>query len=102
MKYKSIYIYIMTNEGNTVFYTGVTNDLVRRVYQHKNKVHPKSFTSKYNIEKLVYYEYLEDAIEAIKREKVIKGGSRADKVKLIYGFNPKFRDLYAQICGCEN
>ena len=99
MKYKYMFVYIMTNEGNTVFYTGVTNDLVRRVYEHKNKTNEKSFTSKYNVTKLVYYEHFEDPIEAIKKEKTIKGGSRADKVRMVYKANPKFKDLYAEICG---
>ena len=87
----------MTNKDNMVLYVGVTNNLVGRVWHHKNKIEKKSFTAKYNIDKLVYYEIFEDAYEAIKREKQIKGGSRADKMNLIYKFNPTFRDLYKDI-----
>jgi len=90
----------MANKNDTVFYTGVTNDLVRRVYQHREKIY-KGFTSQYNVTKLVYYEICEDPYNAISREKQIKAGSRADKLKLIKNFNPEFRDLYKQICGCE-
>ena len=98
---KAMYVYIMANKENTTFYTGVTNDLVRRTYQHREKVF-KGFTSQYDINKLVYYEYFEDPYNAICREKQIKGGSRADKKKMIEKFNPTFKDLYAQVCGREN
>lgn len=87
------YIYIMTNKINTALYVGVTDNLVKRVYQHKNKL-ASGFTSKYNINKLVYYEIFEDITEAIKREKQIKGGSREKKIKLIKSMNPEFHDLY--------
>lgn len=72
---KESFVYIMTNKNNTVLYTGVTNDLKSRVYQHKNKL-LKGFTEKYNIEKLVYFEIFEDIKLAIEREKQIKSGSR--------------------------
>lgn len=72
------YIYLMSNKANTVIYTGVTSDLIKRVYQHKTKT-ADSFTKKYNVEKLVYYEIFEDITEAIKREKQIKAGSRKKK-----------------------
>ena len=88
-------VYIMTNTYGTVLYTGVTNNLAMRVGQHKLK--EKGFTAKYNITKLVYYEVFQDIIEAIKREKKIKGGSRNDKVRLIVKKNPLFRDLYEKI-----
>ncbi len=86
----------MTNKYNTVLYVGVTNDLVRRVYEHKNKL-VKGFTAKYNIVKLVYYEIHEDIKEAIKREKQIKGWLRAKKEELIKTMNPSWKDLYEKI-----
>lgn len=86
----------MTNARNTVLYVGVTNDLARRVYQHKEKL-AKGFTSKYNISKLVYYEVLGGAEEAIAREKKLKGGSRQGKIDLINGLNPAWKDLYPEI-----
>ena len=93
---KYYYIYIMTNKMNTVLYTGVTNNLIRRVYEHKEKLTP-SFTSKYNVTKLVYYEVCEDVIQAISREKQIKGSSRQKKVDLINNFNPSWKDLYNEL-----
>ncbi len=93
---KQSYIYIMTNKVNTVLYIGITSDLIKRVYQHKN--HPADgFTSKYNITKLVYYEIFEDINEAIKREKQLKGGSRKKKTDLIQSKNPEFNDLYQSL-----
>ena len=80
------YVYIMTNNGNTVLYVGVTNDLIRRVYEHKEKL-ANGFTRKYNVVKLVYYEILEDIENAILREKQIKAGSRQKKVQLINSMN---------------
>ncbi|MBT8764140.1 GIY-YIG nuclease family protein [Desulfohalobiaceae bacterium Ax17] len=73
----------MTNKNNTVLYTGICNDLQRRVCEHKNKVKPNSFTARYSINKLVYYEFYEDINLAIAREKQIKSGSRAKKIALI-------------------
>ncbi|MBI5755164.1 GIY-YIG nuclease family protein [Candidatus Peregrinibacteria bacterium] len=89
---KDYYVYIMTNSRNTVLYTGVTNNLEKRVYEHKNKF-IKGFSSKYNLNKLVFYESGNDAIEAIAREKQIKGGSRIKKIKLIEGMNFEWKDL---------
>lgn len=87
--------YIMTNPTNTVLYTGVTNDLARRVWEHKNKLGPNSsFTRRYNIVKLVYYETFETIPAAIFREKQIKGGSRQKKIDLINSMNPEWKDLY--------
>jgi len=86
------YVYMMTNKNNTVIYTGVTNNLVRRVYEHKNKLLP-GFTSKYNITKLVYFETTTDANAAIEREKQIKAGSRKKKEELINNFNKDWTDL---------
>ena len=94
---KSMYVYMMTNQHNTTLYTGVTNDLVRRVYEHKNKMH-KGFTSRYNLNKLVYYEIYDDEITAIQREKVLKGGSRERKNELVNSMNPDWKDLYDLIC----
>jgi len=93
---KYYFVYILTNPGNTVLYTGVTNDLKRRVYEHRNKVVP-GFTAKYNVKKLVYYEVYDDPQYAITREKQIKSGSRKKKLDLISSFNPDWRDLWWEI-----
>ena len=93
---KYYFVYILTNPGNTVLYTGVTNDLKRRVYEHRNKVVP-GFTAKYNVKKLVYYEVYDDPQYAIAREKQIKSGSRKKKLDLISSFNPDWRDLWWEI-----
>lgn len=90
---KSYYVYIATNYNNTVLYTGVTNNIDRRMFEHKNKIHPKSFTAKYNINKLVYVESARYAYEAISREKQIKGLTRAKKIDLINSVNPDWNDL---------
>jgi len=94
---KEYYIYLLTNKHNNVLYTGVTNDLIRRVYEHKNKVQ-KGFTEKYNVDRLVYYEMYNDISDAITREKQIKGWTRKKKNELISQFNPKWKDLYEDIC----
>ena len=93
---KYYFVYILTNLGNTVLYTGVTNDLKRRVYEHRNKVVP-GFTAKHNVKKLVYYEVYDDPQYAITREKQIKSGSRKKKLDLISSFNPDWRDLWWEI-----
>jgi putative endonuclease len=90
-------VYIMTNFSNTVLYTGVTNDLTRRVFEHKTGFDPKSFTFKYNLTKLVYYESFHSIEEAIAREKQIKGGSRSKKEKLINSINPIWKDLWDEL-----
>lgn len=87
------YTYITTNKNHTVLYTGMTNDLRRRLWEHKNKVNP-GFTKRYNVDKLVYFETFATATEAIDREKQIKAGSRAKKLTLINGLNPEWQDLY--------
>ena len=92
-----MYVYILTNYKNTVLYVGVTGDLVQRIWQHKNKV-VKSFSSRYNLGKLVYYEIYADAETAIKREKTLKLFRRQKKLDLITQFNPLWRDLYDDIC----
>ncbi len=86
------YTYILTNYNNTVYYVGVTNDLARRVYEHKNKI-IQGFTSKYNVNKLVYYETTTQIKAAIAREKQIKKWARSKKVLLINTINPTFDDL---------
>lgn len=88
---KEYYVYIMANRYRTI-YTGVTNDLLRRVYEHKCKATP-GFTSKYDINRLVYFETTPDIRSAIAREKQIKGWLRAKKVALIESVNPKWEDL---------
>ncbi|MCR8561772.1 GIY-YIG nuclease family protein [Mucilaginibacter sp. BJC16-A38] len=85
-------VYILTNKSNTTFYVGVTSELENRVWQHKNKVHD-GFTSKYAINKLVYYEEYQWIQDAIAREKQLKGGSRQKKIDLILSVNPSWVDL---------
>lgn len=93
---KRYFVYILTNKRNTVLYTGVTSDLKRRVYEHREKIIP-GFTKKYSVCKLVYYEVTESIEVAIWREKQIKGGSRQNKLDLINGMNPRWRDLYEDL-----
>ena len=93
---RQYYIYIITNHNNTVTYTGVTNDLKRRIYEHKEKL-VDGFTKKYNINKLVYYEVFDDVENAITREKQIKGGSRSKKVNLVESINKSWKDLYPDL-----
>jgi putative endonuclease len=93
---KQYYVYLLSNYTNTVIYTGVTNNLVKRIYQHKNKL-IKGFTEKYNVTKLVYFEVCNTPYEAITREKQIKAGSRKKKIDLIYTKNPTWRDLFDEI-----
>jgi len=93
---KQYYVYIMTSRRNTVLYIGVTNNLIRRVYEHKERL-AEGFTRKYNIVKLVYYEVFEDIENAILREKQIKAGSRQKKVQLIHSINRQWHDLYDEL-----
>jgi putative endonuclease len=93
---KQYCVYIMTNTHNTVLYAGVTNNLARRTYEHKNGL-GGNFTKKYNICKLVYYEIGNDINATIAREKQIKGGSRKKKIDLINSLNPEWKDLYEEI-----
>lgn len=88
----------MTNYDESVIYTGVTSDLIKRVYEHKNKLR-EGFTKNYNVTKLVYYEVFDNIESAILREKQIKGGSRTKKIGLIKQFNPEWDDLYESIIG---
>ena len=91
------YVYILTNKSYTVLYTGVTKDLVRRVYEHKHHMDSNSFTSRYNVTKLVYYECTTDIRSAIEREKQIKDWNRKHKDALIDSMNPDRLDLYETI-----
>lgn len=89
---KKYFVYIATNQVNTVLYTGVTNNLNRRMYEHKQKLMP-DFTSKYNVNKLIYFEEFSSPGEAIIAEKKIKGWMRIKKINLIKSINPDFKDL---------
>ena len=88
---KDYYIYILTNKSKTL-YTGITNNLNRRVYEHKNKL-IEGFTKKYNIDKLIYFELFNNPKDAIRREKQIKGWIRKKKIELIESMNPEWKDL---------
>lgn len=90
------YVYMMTNKNHTVLYTGVTNDLIRRCYEHQNKL-IDGFTKNYNLTKLVYFEHFTDITYAIAREKQIKGWKRAKKDALIDILNPDWQDLSSEL-----
>ena len=91
------YIYILTNKHKTVLYTGVTSDLIKRIYEHKNHLDKGSFTARYNVEYLVHYEITTDVNSAIEREKQIKSWKRSKKDELIKKNNPQWVDLYESI-----
>jgi len=91
------YVYILASERNGTLYVGVTNDLVRRVQEHRAERNPDSFTARYDVKRLVYYEYHLDIRDAIKREKRLKGWKRRWKLELIEGMNLHWRDLYPEI-----
>ena len=91
------YVYILTNRINRALYTGVTNDLVRRMYEHRNYLDKSSFTAQYNVEKLVYYEKTTSSRAAIEREKQSKSWSRKRKDKLVGSKNPNWQNLYESI-----
>ena len=95
--HKASYVYLLANKNNNVLYIGVTNDLIRRIYEHKSKL-VQGFTKKYNVDRLVYYEACENIVTAIKREKQIKGWSRKKKLDLINALNPEWNDLYQSLC----
>jgi putative endonuclease len=95
-------VYIMTNMTHSVLYTGVTSDIIGRVWDHKNKTYPKSFTAKYNCDKLVYYFFYAHIEEAIAAEKAIKGGSREYKKQLVHSINPEWKDLYDGLIAEDN
>ena len=93
---KKGYVYILTNIKNSILYTGVTSNLAKRIYEHKNKI-TQGFTAIYNVDKLVYYEIYDGISEAICMEKQIKAGSRRKKILLINNMNPEWNDLYDNI-----
>lgn len=90
---KKGYVYLLTNKANTVIYIGVTSNLLKRIWEHKKRL-VEGFTKKYNVDKLVYYEIFDLVVDAIKREKQIKGWVRKKKVSLIESSNPNWNDLY--------
>ena len=90
-------VYILTNKNNTTLYIGVTSDLFSRITEHREKKFPKSFTARYNLFKLVYFETYHSIEEAIYREKQLKGGSRKKKEDLINSTNPAWNDLYEDV-----
>jgi putative endonuclease len=96
MTFKYYSVYIMGNNSNRVLYTGVTNNLAKRIFEHKEKI-VDGFTKKYNIYKLLYYEVYEDIENALFREKQIKSGSRVLKIALIESINPEYKDLYKEL-----
>jgi putative endonuclease len=98
MNDKLFAVYIMANERPTL-YAGMCNNLMRRVWEHKHNVNPKSFTARYSLNKLVYYEFFKDVRLAIIREKQIKNLSREEKIQLIQKQNPTFKDLYNEVTG---
>ena len=93
------YFYIMTNAHNIVMYCGATDDLYRRVLEHKNGIFSHSFTSRYNVHKLVYFEIFSLVSDAFAREKQVKAGSRKKKINLIESINPDWRDLFETLRG---
>ena len=99
MKSKLGFTYIITNRRHTTLYTGASTNLPARVIEHRDRVNPRSFSARYGLEKLVYYEIFEEEREAFFRERQIKSWSRKKKVKLIDEFNPRWDDLYAEIAG---
>ena len=97
MEFRTYHTYIITNKNHTVLYTGVTSNLRKRIWEHKNKMYPHSFSARYNADELIFYEAFFDIGEAIAREKQIKGGSRQKKIDLINAFNPEWRDMYKDL-----
>ena len=91
------YVYILANSTNVTIYTGVTNDLIRRVYEHRHNADPNSFTAKYKVHKLVYFEQTNYVYAALEREKQIKSWKRARKNALVESMNPQWEDLYPSI-----
>ena len=95
-KQSQSYVYLLMNKSNSVIYVGVTSNLVKRVFEHKQKT-VEGFTKRYNVDKLVYFEVFDGICEAIAREKQLKSGSRSKKIELINSFNPGYNDLYMDI-----
>ena len=97
----SYYVYILASVTNYTVYIGVTSKLIRRVYEHRNHLDPDSFTSQYNVHKLVYFEQTTDVRIALEREKQLKGWRRSKKNALIEKMNPDWKDLYPMVLGEE-
>ena len=97
MRFRACAVYLLTNFRRTVLYTGVTSDLIQRVSEHRERAHPGSFTARYRVDRLVYYEAFEEIEAAIRREKQIKGWSRAKKIALIARSNPDWDDLWTEV-----
>ena len=91
------FTYILTNKHNTVLYVGVTTALRARIWEHKSKYYPKSFSARYNCDKIVWYEFHDTIMGAIEREKQLKGGSRKKKLELVNSDNPEWKDLWEEI-----
>lgn len=96
---KTYYVYLLANERLTVFYTGVTNDILRRTLEHKTKFNRRSFTAQFNCDRLMYYEKFDDINEVIHREKQLKKYARQWKIELIEKMNPEWKDLWDEIRG---
>lgn len=96
------FVYIITNYKNTTLYVGVTSNLPQRILEHKEKRYPNSFSARYNLNKLIYYESFQMIGDAIGREKQIKAGSRQNKIDLILSLNPEWKDLYEEILSVMN
>ena len=96
------FVYIITNYKNTTLYVGVTSNLPQRILEHKEKRYPNSFSARYNLNKLIYYESFQMIGDAIGREKQIKAGSRQNKIDLILSINPEWKDLYEEIIDIMN
>ena len=97
MNEKRFYVYILTNKPYGVFYTGITSNLPKRTYEHKEQL-VEGFSQEYHLKMVVYYEVFDDAENAIKREKRLKRWSREWKIEAINEFNPEWKDLYEDIC----
>lgn len=93
-------MYIVTNKNRTTLYVGVTSNLAARIQEHREKKYPHSFTARYNLDRLVFYENFTRIEEAIAREKQLKGGSRKKKEELINNLNPEWKDLGDEVLGC--
>ena len=93
------YVYILASATNYTVYIGVTSDLIRRVYEHREHLGPDSFTSQYDVHKLVYFEQTNDVKAALEREKQLKGWRRSKKNALIESMNPEWKDLYPELLG---
>ena len=91
------FIYIITNKNNSTLYIGVTSDIHQRIKEHRNHIYPNSFSARYQLNKLVYFEVFQQIEDAIGREKQLKAGSRTTKNQLINEFNPEWKDLYFEI-----